>query len=41
VRIPSLNDLGLDADKVGTMIINFQMVGMIVGGILWGILGDK
>jgi MFS family permease len=41
VRIPSLNDLGLDADKVGTMIINFQMVGMIIGGILWGIFGDK
>ena len=33
VRIPSLNDLHLDADKVGTMIINFQMTGMIIGGI--------
>jgi len=41
VRIPSLNDLHLDVDKVGTMIINFQMTGMIIGGILWGILGDK
>jgi MFS family permease len=41
VRIPSLNDLHLDVDKVGTMIINFQMTGMIVGGILWGVLGDK
>lgn len=41
VRIPSLNDLGLDADKVGTLIINFQMTGMIVGGILWGVFGDK
>lgn len=41
VRIPSLNDLHLDVDKVGTMIINFQMTGMIIGGILWGVLGDK
>lgn len=41
VRIQSLNDLGLDADKVGTMIINYQMTGMICGGILWGIYGDK
>jgi MFS family permease len=36
-----LTDLGLDADKVGTMIINYQMTGMICGGILWGIYGDK
>ncbi len=41
VRIQSLNDLGLDADKVGTMIINCQMIGMVAGGILWGIYGDK
>ena len=41
VRIPSLNDLHLDADKVGTMIINYQMVGLLLGGIFWGILGDK
>ncbi|WP_264520845.1 MFS transporter [Flavobacterium sp. N1994] len=41
VRIPSLNDLHLDADKVGTMIINYQMTGMILGGILWGVFGDK
>lgn len=41
VRITSLNDLHLDADKVGTMIINFQMTGMIIGGILWGVFGDK
>jgi MFS family permease len=41
VRIPSLNDLHLDADKMGTMIINYQMTGMILGGILWGVFGDK
>ncbi len=44
VRIKSLQDLGVpDADmlSVGATIINSQMFGMLLGGILWGILGDK
>lgn len=41
VRIPSLNELGLDVDKTGTMIINYQMTGLLLGGIIWGIYGDK
>ncbi|QBZ98972.1 MFS transporter [Flavobacterium sangjuense] len=41
VRIPSLNDMNLDADKVGTMIINYQMIGLVLGGIIWGVFGDK
>ncbi len=41
VRVPSLNDLGLNPDTSGTLIMNFQMVGLLIGGILWGILGDK
>jgi MFS family permease len=41
VRIPSLNELGLDVDKVGTIIINYQMTGLLLGGIIWGIYGDK
>ena len=41
VRIPSLQDLGLDPTKVGTAIINWQMGGLLLGGILWGVLGDK
>jgi len=41
VRIPSLNEMGLDVDKVGTMIINYQMTGLLLGGIIWGIYGDK
>ncbi len=41
VRVPSLNDMGLDADTAGTMIINWQMSGLLLGGILWGVLGDK
>ena len=41
VRVPSLKTLGLNADVAGTHIMNFQMIGLLIGGILWGILGDK
>ncbi len=41
VRIPSLKSMGLDADKVGTIIINYQMIGLVIGGIIWGVFGDK
>jgi putative MFS transporter len=45
VRVRSLNDLGITAkDAVtteGLYLINMQMGGMLLGGILWGILGDK
>jgi putative MFS transporter len=44
VRVASLKSLGVSADdmlSVGASIINSQMFGMLVGGILWGILGDK
>lgn len=41
VRVPSLNDMHINPDVAGTIIINYQMVGLLLGGILWGILGDK
>ncbi|SHI69090.1 MFS transporter [Flavobacterium terrae] len=41
VRVPSLKDLGLNPDTSGTLIMNFQMIGLLLGGILWGVLGDK
>jgi MFS family permease len=41
VRVPSLKDLGLNPDTSGTLIMNYQMTGLLLGGILWGILGDK
>lgn len=44
VRIPSLKDLGLNESEVsivGASILNWQMTGLLVGGILWGVLGDK
>ncbi len=41
VRVQSLKSLGVDVDVAGTYIMNFQMIGLLIGGILWGILGDK
>ena len=44
VRIPSLKDLGLSGDDIlknGVWLLNLQMAGLLVGGIVWGILGDK
>ena len=41
VRVPSLKDMGLNADVAGTVILNYQMIGLLLGGILWGMLGDK
>jgi len=44
VRVPSLQELGLgaeDVSRVGTRILNWQMGGLLLGGILWGVLGDK
>jgi len=44
VRVPSLKSLGASGDSLlsdGVMLLNMQMAGMLVGGILWGILGDK
>lgn len=44
IRIPSLKSLGLNDDQIahdGLFIINIQMIGLLVGGILWGVLGDK
>ena len=44
IRVKSLKGLGVpDSDllDVGTMLINSQMFGMLIGGLLWGILGDK
>ena len=44
VRVKSLKELGVADDdllSVGANIINSQMFGMLIGGILWGVLGDK
>ena len=44
VRVPSLRSLGLNDAAIrdqGLHIINMQMIGLLLGGILWGMLGDK
>ena len=44
VRISSLNSLGLsesEVSSIGASILNWQMTGMLLGGILWGVFGDK
>lgn len=44
VRNPSLMSLGLKGPellKQGLNLMNIQMGGMLLGGILWGIYGDK
>lgn len=44
VRVPSLTDLGVPANnmiEVGVYILQMQMWGMLIGGIIWGVWGDK
>lgn len=44
IRVPSLKAMGLSAEdiaKKGSEILSIQMLGLLLGGILWGILGDK
>jgi len=44
VRVASLRDLGVPAAELlstGVRLLNMQMIGMLVGGVLWGILGDR
>ena len=44
LRVKSLSSLGLDATQVrdsGEYIISLQMFGLLIGGIIWGIMGDK
>ncbi len=44
VRVPSLKSLGVSGDHLldeGIALLNMQMAGLVIGGVLWGILGDK
>lgn len=44
VRVPSLKGIGVPDHELldtGVTLLNSQMFGMLLGGILWGILGDK
>lgn len=47
VREPSLQSLGIDLANskevitASTKVLNWQMWGMLIGGIVWGVMGDK
>jgi len=44
VRKQSLLDIGVKPTELlakGVNIVNWQMIGLLLGGILWGVLGDK
>ncbi|MBK7338671.1 MAG: MFS transporter [Saprospirales bacterium] len=45
IRVESLKSIGvtdpLDIQNIGLSLLNWQMAGMLIGGIAWGVLGDK
>lgn len=44
VRKASLAELGVPDGQslsVGLLLYNWQMAGMLIGGVLWGVIGDK
>ncbi len=44
VRVESLRDMGLSDALIkseGEFIISIQMFGLLIGGIVWGMMGDK
>jgi MFS family permease len=44
IRKPSLQALGLSGDAVlttGEYILSVQMIGILIGGVIWGVMGDK
>src|SRR5689334_7856194 len=44
VRVPSLQAIGVPEDRMledGIFLLNLQMAGLLIGGIVWGVLGDK
>src|SRR3954447_11184429 len=44
VRVRSLTEIGVPPAQIfttGVMLLNMQMTGMLIGGLVWGVLGDK
>ena len=44
VRVPSLRAIGVAEENLlseGIFLINVQMIGLLIGGVIWGIFGDK
>lgn len=44
VRVASLKGINVADNQildVGVLLLNMQMLGMLIGGVLWGIIGDR
>jgi len=44
LRVPSLRGIGLEGEAItnqGAILLNIQLAGMLVGGLAWGVLGDR
>lgn len=44
VRVQSFQSLGVPLEKMrvgGEYVLNMQMGGLLIGGMIWGIIGDK
>ena len=44
VKRPSLLDVGSTDNSIlhdSILVMNWQMIGLLIGGIIWGVLGDK
>ena len=44
VRVQSLKDIGVPQDLIldkGVLLLNIQLIGLLIGGVVWGMLGDK
>ncbi|CAN5316058.1 hypothetical protein BH10BAC4_BH10BAC4_23030 [soil metagenome] len=44
VRRPSLSSMGVPDDQLliqGEFLLQVQMTGLLIGGLIWGIMGDK
>lgn len=44
VRVPSLKAIGVTGDQLlseGVFLLEMQLAGLLIGGVLWGVLGDK
>jgi putative MFS transporter len=44
VRVKSLSSMGYgkaEVEEYGLLLINIQMIGMLAGGVFWGVIGDK
>src|SRR5690606_22494605 len=44
VRVASFQDIGIPEEQMrtkGEFVLNMQMAGLLLGGVLWGVIADK